>query len=91
VNPTLTLFGNAASKDLAYSAWNYRKLPFITNNQANCVVVETSTKPMQVYVTYEPFARKLNRDTYYSDTHQAWYCGTIKTHAALAADRLNAA
>src|ERR1700730_6130391 len=40
VNPTLTLFGNANSEHLAYNAWNYRKLHFITNNQANCIVID---------------------------------------------------
>ena len=32
LRPALTFFGNARSEHLAYSAWNYRKLPFVTNN-----------------------------------------------------------
>ena len=34
VNPKMTFFGNARSEHLAYSAWNYRKLEKITNNEA---------------------------------------------------------
>ena len=30
LRPTLTFFGKARSEHLAYSAWNYRKLPFVT-------------------------------------------------------------
>jgi competence protein ComEC len=88
VNPTLTLFGNANSEHLAYNSWNYRKLPFITNNQANCIVIDTNVKPMAVYVTYETFARNSNPQTFYSQVHQAHYLSTIKTHAQLAASRL---
>ena len=88
VNPTLTLFGNAKSEHLAYDAWNYRKLPFITNNQAGCVVVDTNVRPMAVYVTNETYAKRQNASTLYSVAHRAYYIGVIKTHAALAQARL---
>lgn len=65
LSPSLTLFGNARSEHLAYSAWNYRKLPFVTNNQANCMVVDASQSPMGFYVTNESFARKINASTSY--------------------------
>ena len=51
LNPSMTFFGNARSEHLAYGAWNYRKLPFITNNQANCMVVDAGETPMNLYVT----------------------------------------
>lgn len=78
VNPALTFFGNAPSEDLAYDAWHARKLPFITNNQAGCMVADAARKPMQIYVTNEAFARKLNPATTYNATFKAWYCLPIQ-------------
>jgi beta-lactamase superfamily II metal-dependent hydrolase len=75
--PRLTFFGNAPSEHLAYSAWNYRDLSFVTNNQANCMVVDASTTPMSLYVTHEHFARRVNEHTFYNDTFKAWYVGPI--------------
>ena len=74
VKPKLTFFGNAPSEHLAYDAWNNRKLPFITNNQANCIVVDTSGTTMSLYVTNESFARSLNANTFWSDQFRAFYC-----------------
>ena len=72
LRPSLTLFGNARSQDLAYGAWNYRGLPHITNNQANCVVIQISDDVADIYVTNERFARKQNSDTYYNEKLHAW-------------------
>ena len=77
LTPTLTFFGNARSQHLAYPAWNNRGLPIVTNNQANCMVVDTSTNPMMLYVTHGNFARRVNSSTYYSDSVKAWYVGRI--------------
>jgi len=77
LRPTLTFFGNARAEHLAYDAWRRRGLKFITNNQANCMVVDTSTAPMTLYVTHEHFARSINASTYYSDAFKAWYVGPI--------------
>jgi len=77
LRPTLTFFGNARWEHLAYSAWRQRGLSFVTNNQANCMVVDTSTTPMTLYVTHEHFARRVNYSTYYSDQFKAWYVGPI--------------
>lgn len=79
LNPKLTLFGNAKSKDLDYSSWNNRNLEFITNNQANCVILDTGTKnKIKVYVTYEKFAKAKNEFSFYSTKHKAWYIETIE-------------
>ena len=78
LRPAMTFFGNARSEHLAYGAWNYRKLPFITNNQANCMVVDTSESPMRLYVTYEAFARTINPSTYYDQRLQAWFTRLIE-------------
>ena len=77
VNPKMTFFGNARSEHLAYSAWYSRDLEYITNNQANCMVVDCSGNNLTLYVTYETFARKYNPSTYYSSTYDAWYLKEI--------------
>lgn len=77
VRPKLTFFGNANSEHLAYGAWNGRGLTFITNNQANCMVVNTSVNPMDVYVTNKVFAEKCNPDTTYSNAFQGYYLGHL--------------
>jgi len=77
VNPCLTFFGNARAEHLAYSAWRNRGLSFITNNQANCMVVDADVTPMRLYVTNESFARHVNQDTYYEKRFKAYYCYDI--------------
>lgn len=78
LNPKLTLFGNAKSKYLDYNSWNNRGLDHITNNQANCIIIETNgTNGMDVYVTYETFAKKRNPNTFYSEEYKGWYILTI--------------
>ena len=77
VNPKMTFFGNARSEHLAYDAWKNRKLEYITNNQANCMVVDCRGNNLTLYVTYETFAKKYNPDTWYSGTYDAWYLKEI--------------
>lgn len=78
LKPKLTLFGNAKSKYLNYNAWNNRGLDFITNNQANCIIMDTfGKKGIDVFVTYETFARKKNPSTFYNETLKAWYVMTV--------------
>ena len=77
LKPTLTFFGNARSEHLAYDAWRRRGLSIVTNNQANCMVVDVSTSPMTLYVTHENFARAVNQFTWHSGTFGAWYVGSI--------------
>lgn len=77
LTPTLTFFGNARSEHLAYDAWRNRGLSIVTNNQANCMVVDASTNPIKLYVTHESFARRVNSATYYSDSFRAWYVGFV--------------
>ncbi len=77
LKPTLTFFGNARSEHLAYGAWNSRGLSTITNNQANCMVVDAGTSPMILYVTHEHFARRVNPVTFYNYAVKAWDVGPI--------------
>lgn len=77
LNPKLTLFGNAKSKNLNYSSWSNRK--YITNNQANCIIIDTNGRNgMDVYVTYEKFAKKCNPYTFYNNKYDGWYLMTIE-------------
>ena len=76
LKPRLTLLGNAKSKYLDYNAWNRRGLKHITNNEANCVIVDVSSNGLAVYCTYEKFAKEMYDNAYYSNVHQAWYIGT---------------
>lgn len=75
--PKFTFFGNARSQDLAYSALKSRKLSFFTNNQANCLVADSSSSGLHLYATHETFARKVNENTMYSDEHKAWWLGHV--------------
>ncbi len=77
VNPKMTYFGNARNEYLAYDAWNNRSLPFITNNQANCIVVEIDSNSMSQYVTNKSYAETVLSSTFYSERHKAWYIGDI--------------
>ena len=81
LRPKLTLFGNARHEYLAYGAWSSRELPMITNNQANCVVVDLGysgyTAYLNLYVTNESFARAANAETFFSPALKAWYLGPI--------------
>ena len=75
--PTLTFFGNARSQHPAYAAWRNRGLSHITNNQANCMVVDASQNPMVLYVTHENFAKRVNPSSFYRHTFKSWYVGLI--------------
>lgn len=77
LNPKISYFGNANSQHLAYNAWNYRNLPFITNNQANCIITDINGKSINVYVTNENFARSMNKETYNNANFNAWFLTSI--------------
>ena len=78
LNPKMTFFGNANSEHLAYDAWRNRDLEYITNNQANCMVVDCSSNPMRIYVTNKSYAEKVNPYTTYSDVYKGYYLKEIK-------------
>jgi competence protein ComEC len=78
LNPALTLFGNAPSEHLAYGQFRQRGLPIITNNQANCIIINAGADPMQVYSTNETYARNSNNNmSSYNAVYKAYYCGNI--------------
>lgn len=83
LTPTLTFFGNARSEHLAYSAWHHRGLSIVTNNQANCMVVDTSKTPMILYVTNQSYAQRVNQGTFYHNSFKAWYVGPITENLIL--------
>jgi beta-lactamase superfamily II metal-dependent hydrolase len=59
MNPKITLFGNAKSKDLAYDAWNSRDLIHITNNQAGNILLDISSTRISLAVSNQTFANKI--------------------------------
>ncbi len=77
LNPKVTFFGNANSEHLAYGAWNSRELFKMTNNQANCMIVDTNVAPMAIYATNERFAKELPGAGVYSEKFKAYYRGTV--------------
>lgn len=72
LRPKMTFFGNASSEHLAYGAWNNRKLAFITNNQANCMIARVVDGSMGIYGTHEKFARAMNPSTTFDTGLRAW-------------------
>lgn len=77
LTPTLTLFGNARHEHLAYDAWSHRDLKKITNNQANCIVIDIGETAMHLYVTNENYAKAVNSSSSYSSNFRAYYVGPI--------------
>lgn len=77
LQPTLTFFGNARHEHLAYDAWNRRGLQKVTNNQANCMIVDVGAVPMDLYVTHKNYAQKVNANTWYHETLKGYYVGGI--------------
>jgi beta-lactamase superfamily II metal-dependent hydrolase len=79
LHPKLTFFGNANAEHLAYDAWNRRKLRFVTNNQANCMIVDADDKneSPSFWVTNEAYAKEVSVDPFYSERLKAYYCYTI--------------
>jgi competence protein ComEC len=79
--PKLTLYGNASSDHLAYSAWNNRSLPILTNNQAGYIILDIKSGGIDVFAKNETYARNLceenGRETYYNTDLDAWYLGTV--------------
>ena len=82
LRPSLTFFGNARSEHLAYGAWNYRDLPYVTNNQVDCMVVKTGESTWDFYVTNKKYAKQRNPWTFFSNDLQAWYLKTFKVRNA---------
>ncbi len=74
--PSLTLFGCAPSEHLAYSAWNYRNLPFLTQNQCGNLVLRTRDNVLDIYIENEVFAKKVCEDTF-QDSQGYFYIGTL--------------
>jgi competence protein ComEC len=71
VNPQLTVFGCAPSEHLAYSAWNYRELTYITQNQAGNIVFDIGEN-IDVYIENETYAVEYGADS--SIVNSNGYC-----------------
>lgn len=82
LEPTLTLFGCAPSKDLAYEEWSKRDLQYITSNQAGDVVLEPGDNEIEVFVQNENFCGKYSSgDTSKRNAQGYYFLGTISDGA----------
>lgn len=77
LRPKLTLFGNAKSKDLNYSAWYNRGLRVYTNNQGGSFVLVHRDNWIDLYCTYENFAKRVNSLSKYNRNYRAWFMGSF--------------
>jgi len=57
VKPRISFFGCAPSEHLAYSAWQYRNLPYFTNNQCGNIHIYPVDKRVEVFIENQTFAR----------------------------------
>lgn len=47
-------------------------------NEHNCIIMDTfGTNGIDIYVTYEAFAKKRNPKSTYNSTLKAWYIQTV--------------
>jgi beta-lactamase superfamily II metal-dependent hydrolase len=86
VNPALTLFGNAPSEHLAYSAWSSRSLQIITNNQAGSILIDLDGDNAMVYVTCREFANRRSILPFQNPIYKGYYYwGTAQRRRAIGA------
>lgn len=64
INPTITLFGNASSKHLAYNSYPPIR---ITNNQAGYVILDIQKDKISFYVKNYEFARDFRNNRRWTD------------------------
>ena len=81
LNPSLTLFGNASSKHLAYGKYPETR---ITNNQAGHVILETSPECIKIFVENKEFANDFRNNPKrkwgnadYSKEHEAYFLAQL--------------
>ena len=72
VRPRVSFFGCAPSEHLAYSAWDYRKLLFFTNNQCGNVHIYPNNDKVDVFIENSTYAHDYTGGgTYQKDGH--WF------------------
>lgn len=76
MKPTLTLFGCAPSEHLAYSAWTYRNLDYVTQNQCGNMVIQTRDGSLDVFIENETFAKEVCDGTF-SNSQGYYYICTL--------------
>ena len=72
VNPKVTFFGCAPSKDLDYSAWQNRELLYFTNNQCGNIVLEPHKSKINIFIENKSFAVKYTNNNTYTN-NQGYY------------------
>jgi beta-lactamase superfamily II metal-dependent hydrolase len=79
VRPKLTLFGCAPSDALAYDAWRYRGLKYITNNQAGSITVDCQPGSMSVFIENRRFVDAAGGDVTSTNTMGFYHLGSFLT------------
>jgi competence protein ComEC len=80
LNPSLTLFGNASSKHLAYDCYPETR---ITNNQAGYVIIDCQTNGLNIYVKNYEFmkdfrAKRGAEPSAYNNALEAYFLYTLR-------------
>ncbi len=79
LNPSMSVLGCAPSENLAYAAWNSRKLPFVTKNQTGNICLYASPDGLAVYVENDSFAEKITGSIGNTDEYGYFFLGTLVT------------
>jgi len=74
VKPRISFFGCAPSEDLAYSAWQYRKLLYFTNNQCGNIHIYPVDKDIEVFIENEDFARDFTKEQTFQKDNNWFLC-----------------
>lgn len=77
LNPKLTLFGNAKSKDLNYYDWDCRKLFHITNNQAGNIILDIKDN-IYIYCSNKVFIDNFHKDKNINSQQNCMNVGNYK-------------
>ena len=78
MEPKFSVLGCAASKDLAYQAWNNRALEKITQNQAGNIAIYPDSNGLSVYVENDKFAEAYGGDVSNKDGYGNVYLTYIE-------------
>jgi competence protein ComEC len=77
IKPKFSVLGCAASKHLAYDAWNNRDLEKITQNQAGNIAIYPHAKGLDIYVQNQKFAEKYGGNVAALDKYDNFYLTSV--------------
>lgn len=77
LQPTFSVLGCAASKDLGYAAWNTRGLDKITQNQAGNISIYPEGDGLDIYVENEKFVNSYGGDVTRRDNYENYFLDRV--------------